>query len=269
MALRYTVLHQGTGTAALLRLVWRLGSDCDGFGVGICTISRLTPFSKLVFMPAVVFLCSGLLNLSPIVQAEDSSESFDHGETLSEEYIKNLNRTRLLTHDSVYEQLSLKVAKKPRRQTKEFVTADTFNPPYEQSFNQVEELKYRIPRTQELFEHNEKKGTFIFRGQESVFRWFVEVKSNTEVCAIQFEDESRSEYQLRTFPTSDEATAAGYLITHAGHCGTCSSLKNLAIYLTNRDLTTAARTCGRKRNAKKIKSCLMDDVGGLWDQKIA
>ena len=215
----------------------------------------------LVLMPALVFSCSGLIDLSPLVSAEESRESSHHGETLSEEYIENLNRTRLLNHDSVYEQLSLEAAKKPRRQTKEFITADPFNPPYEQSFKQLKELKYPIPQTQELFEINEKKGNFLFRGQESVLRWFSEAESNTEVCALRFEDESRVAYRLLTFSKDDVALSAGHVVTHAGHCGTCSSLKDLAIYMTNRDLTTAARTCGRKRNAKKIKSCLLEDVG--------
>lgn len=94
-----------------------------------------------------------------------------------------------------------------------------------------------------------------------MFRWFSEAESNTEVCALRFEDESRTEYELTTFPSTNEATAAGSVVTHAGHCGTYSSLKDLAIYMTNRDLMTAARTCGRKRNAKKIKSCLWGDVG--------
>lgn len=115
-------------------------------------------------MPALVFSCSVLLNLIPLVTAESSSESSVHGETLSEEYIENLNRTRLSNHDSVYDQLSLEVAKKPRRQTKEFITADPCNPPHEQSFKQLKELKYPIPCTQESFDLNWNYGTSRFRG---------------------------------------------------------------------------------------------------------
>ncbi|MYD46587.1 MAG: hypothetical protein F4W92_09555 [Gammaproteobacteria bacterium] len=177
------------------------------------------------------------------------------------ELIQRLKRTELINGDLTHERLNLVAAQKPRRRTKEFVTLDPFNPPHTQSFENLIELKYPIPPTEELYELNEKSGTFLFRGQESVARWFSTAESNADVCALRFEDDSEIEYQLRTFVSRNDAHSAGYVVTHSSHCGTCSSLKNLASYLENRDLTSAARSCGRKRNAKKIKTCLMNEVG--------
>lgn len=174
--------------------------------------------------------------------------------------IQRLKRTELINGDLTHERLSLVAAQKPRRRTKEFVTLDPFKPPYTQSFEHLNELNYPIPPAEELYELNERRGKFVFRGQESVVRWFSTVETNTDVCALKFEHDSLKEYQLETFSSINEAQVADFSVTHKGHCGTCSSLSNLANYLENHDLTSAARSCGRKRNAKKIKTCLMNDV---------
>ena len=202
-----------------------------------------------------------LLLLPYLLSAAESDQLPELTKTVSKEQIERLKSTKLTNGDSVYERLNLVSTRKPRRRTKKFVTLDPYNPPYRQSFKNVNELKYPIPDTAELFELNEKRGTFVFRGQESVAKWFSTADSNTDVCALRFEDDSKTEYQLSTFVSSNDAQATGYIVTHSSHCGTCSSLSNLAIYLENRDLTTAARSCGRKRNANKIKTCFMNDVG--------
>jgi hypothetical protein len=51
-------------------------------------------------------------------------------------------------------------------------------------------------------------------------------------------------YRLETFRSEDEAHAAGGQVTHAGACGACSSLQDLAVYIEHRDLTAAGRECG-------------------------
>jgi hypothetical protein len=51
-------------------------------------------------------------------------------------------------------------------------------------------------------------------------------------------------YTLVTYPSQDAASAAGAKVTHFGHCGVCSTLANLAVYMRNTDLTAPVRTCG-------------------------
>ena len=54
---------------------------------------------------------------------------------------------------------------------------------------------------------------------------------------------------------------AGYIITHRYKCGTCSSLKDLAIYIAMPDLTDPVRNCSKKLTLNMTKKCLMKDVG--------
>jgi hypothetical protein len=46
-----------------------------------------------------------------------------------------------------------------------------------------------------------------------------------------------------TFPSTAAALAAGARVTHYGHCGVCSTLANLAVYMRNQDLTAPVRAC--------------------------
>ena len=58
--------------------------------------------------------------------------------------------------------------------------------------------------------------------------------AGTPKCARSgFVDPDRVDYRLRTFPDRESALAEGYVITHRDHCGACSSLRNLAVYLAN------------------------------------
>ncbi len=51
------------------------------------------------------------------------------------------------------------------------------------------------------------------------------------------------DYQLQTFSSMDLAKAAGAHPTHYGHCGVCSTLANLAVYLRENDLGKPVRSC--------------------------
>jgi len=51
-------------------------------------------------------------------------------------------------------------------------------------------------------------------------------------------------YSLATFPSTDAALAAGAHPTHFGHCGVCSTLANLAVYMRYVDLGKPVRSCG-------------------------
>jgi len=50
-------------------------------------------------------------------------------------------------------------------------------------------------------------------------------------------------YALVTYPSQAAALAAGARPTHFGHCGVCSTLANLAVYMRNNDLTAPVRAC--------------------------
>lgn len=51
-------------------------------------------------------------------------------------------------------------------------------------------------------------------------------------------------YQLVTYSSETAALAAGARPTHFGHCGVCSTLENLAVYMRENDLTAPVRDCG-------------------------
>lgn len=104
-------------------------------------------------------------------------------------------------------------------------------------------------------------------GEESVRRWHAALSGDTEVCGVRFLDPERVAYRLRTFPDRERALEAGYVVTHRHHCGACSSLWNLAVYLAKPDLTSPARTCARKATATGVKACFMEVIG--FDERCA
>jgi hypothetical protein len=62
------------------------------------------------------------------------------------------------------------------------------------------------------------------------------------VCALRY-DADRVQYRLETFPDEKTARRTGFIVTHFGACGTCSTLQDLAVYLARPDLTTPVRRC--------------------------
>ena len=50
-------------------------------------------------------------------------------------------------------------------------------------------------------------------------------------------------YKLANFSTEAEAAEAGWNVTHKGHCGACSSLQDLGVYISQ-NLTESTRRCG-------------------------
>ena len=104
-------------------------------------------------------------------------------------------------------------------------------------------------------------GDASFFDAPEVRRWHSSRRGNAEVCAVGFVDPDRVDYRLRTFPDRESALAEGYAITHRDHCGTCSSLRNLAVYLEHPDLTSPVRNCARRWTAGGVKACLMEELG--------
>jgi hypothetical protein len=62
------------------------------------------------------------------------------------------------------------------------------------------------------------------------------------VCAVKYA-EDMIHYVIATFDSEEAAEESGFIVTHKGHCGTCSTLQDLATYLYHRDLTTPVRKC--------------------------
>ncbi len=183
--------------------------------------------------------------------------------------IERLRRTTLLNGDETLGQLRLEghdapvgqADASPSRGRGGFLTPNPFEPPYRESYTSLAALRYPLPDNTQSYELDESKATFLFYGQEPVLQWYSSLRSNTEVCAVRFVDSDRVDYRLRTFPDRESALREDYVITHRHHCGTCSSLRDLAIYLAKPDLTTPTRTCSRNLTAGGIKACLMEEVG--------
>lgn len=62
------------------------------------------------------------------------------------------------------------------------------------------------------------------------------------VCAVL--PGAQGHYRLQTFADANLAADAGGFVTHAGRCGLCSSLADLAVYAGTPDLTAPVRNCG-------------------------
>lgn len=64
------------------------------------------------------------------------------------------------------------------------------------------------------------------------------------VCAMHPVSSGDRTYRLATHGSDDAAVAAGGIVTHAGGCGVCSTLADLAVYMRYPDLTEPVRACG-------------------------
>ena len=183
--------------------------------------------------------------------------------------VERLRRTNLLNGDEILDQLNLEGnATQPEESDASlaqrrggFLTHNPFKPRYRESYASRAALRYPLPDDARSYNLDERNKTLLFYGQEPVLRWYSSLRSNTEVCAVGFVDSDRVDYRLRTFPDRERALREGYHITHRYHCGTCSSLRDLAVYLVKPDLMSPARTCGRKLTAGGIKACLMQEIG--------
>merc|ERR1712203_14822 len=62
-------------------------------------------------------------------------------------------------------------------------------------------------------------------------------------------------YFLKNFTNMEEAETEGFTVTHAGHCGACSTLQDLGVYI-RQNLTDSTRMCGFLGT---VSSALMHD----------
>ena len=113
-------------------------------------------------------------------------------------------------------------------------------------------------------------GQRVYYGQKPVAAWYAQIRNGgaaaQEVCAVRFEPGQQRSYRLQTFVSAQAAQAAGWTITHQYHCGACSSLQDLAVYIGLPDLTAPARLCakrgyGQNANLGKVKACIEESTG--------
>lgn len=239
--------------------------------------TRIAVAGKYVGLGGVLLLIAWILLLFPFrgervsgnTSAPGDDRAFPANLSGNDALIERLQRTNLLNGKEIRDRLRLRgddtqagpTDASPSRGAGGFLTHSPFEPRYRESYQSLAALRYPLPDNVQSYELDESKATFLFYGQEPVLQWYLSLDSNTEVCAVRFVDSFRVNYRLRTFPDPESALKAGYVITHRQHCGTCSSLRNLAIYLAKPDLTTPARTCGRNPTATGVKTCLMEKAG--------
>ena len=69
-------------------------------------------------------------------------------------------------------------------------------------------------------------------------------------CAMQWSSDTdpvigKRKYRLRDFKSEEAAARDNFTVTHKGHCGSCSSIQDLGVYI-RQNLTDATRSCAIK-----------------------
>lgn len=76
------------------------------------------------------------------------------------------------------------------------------------------------------------------------------------VCAVHYEQALAADgvtqlcentaYRLRTYPSREDAEAAGGFVTHVRHCGVCSTMQDMAVYAEHLQPTSPGNFCRRQ-----------------------
>ncbi|RLA66322.1 MAG: hypothetical protein DRQ88_07100 [Epsilonproteobacteria bacterium] len=173
--------------------------------------------------------------------------------------VKKLLSARALNLKGIYEDLNLEGRKGMDKQ-RNFTTANPYLPRFKENYGYpYTNLKYSIPENPQNYSIDKRRKIIRYFGQEPVVDFLT--KKNKGVCGVRFVDNKQEKYLLKSFDSESEAQDAGYMITHRSHCGTCSSLKDLAVYLAKPDLTTPAKSCSRGLNLNKVKKCYKKIIG--------
>lgn len=79
------------------------------------------------------------------------------------------------------------------------------------------------------------------------------------VCAHHYSDKC-DEYTIANYNSTEEAKAAGGVVTHFGMCGTCSTRQDLGVYMKYPDMTSVGKTCGIKTlySINSARQCFED-----------
>jgi len=83
------------------------------------------------------------------------------------------------------------------------------------------------------------------------------------VCAMKWSENldtltGHKKYFLKNFTNIEESEAEGFTVTHVGHCGACSTLQDLGVYI-RQNLTDSTRMCGFLGTVSHalMRDCLM------------
>jgi len=174
------------------------------------------------------------------------------------ELIQKLKDTTAINMDEVVKDLNLKRWK--RKNPSSYKLANPFYP-----MTRVDAREVELPASvngQRAY-RKYKDGSVAFYHQKSVFEWFnklpVEVRK-AQVCGVKFTDDKVGKYHLKTFASKTLAEINGYIVTHQNHCGACSSLHDLAIYLEKRNMVNDGRKCAKKLTLKASKRCHLKKI---------
>ncbi|WP_205743158.1 hypothetical protein [Halioglobus maricola] len=162
---------------------------------------------------------------------------------ITEELISRMEQTRAVNLDEVVAALELE--RSPQSSPDNFAVPN----PYQPHYMAIEDdpMQITLPGLAPAIHH-----------QQSIYEWTRRINAgdaNSKVCALRFTSERQQEYKLKTFNSSAEARESGYLVTHASHCGACSSLADLAAFLRVRDMTTPSRKCTRESEVEDMARC--------------
>jgi hypothetical protein len=178
---------------------------------------------------------------------------------ISPELIQRLSETTLVNEASVIKALDLDRSR--LNSPKSFKYPDPYNPPTKKELEATDDI-ISVNGITNFKDLPGKKVKFFH--QPKVHEW-THVKDSEsrqeEVCAFRFIDSKNNEYVLKSFANPDSALNEGYTITHQYHCGGCSSLKDLAIYLKIKNLTGPARICAKKLDLVAAKKCFQEEIG--------
>lgn len=186
-----------------------------------------------------------------------STSAFAQNVPISSELIEKLKSTEPINMDEVIKDLGLK-KRFPRGYSK---IADPFNP---KTILPLRDAVLPDPINGQTTYRRLKNDRVSYNHQPVIYDWFYkkpEAERNSEVCAIKFSDSNNKKYEMKTFASHELAESAGYLVTHQYHCGACSSLYDLAIYLEKRNMVENGRRCAKRLIPKRSKKCHIRRIG--------
>jgi len=211
------------------------------------------------------------------IKYENAEKGVNLSTAETRELVQYLYQTNALNQQQIYNELLLEGSV---NKGEGFETANPYFPRYKGNDIPLPKPRAIMVNGTEVFnpeQYDDTKEGYKFTDtgveyfqQEVVSRWHSDITNSNaaanEVCAIQFTDSNQVDYNMRTFSSKFEAQAAGWTITHQYQCGTCSTLKDLAVYMGVKDQTTPIRLCTKRGKAKnsnldQVKQCIADSVG--------
>ena len=227
-------------------------------------------FSSMLFVTLLVLIHPSIKAQDKIGGLQIEDIPFLKKNPKKMKLVKKLWKTNLKNATKVYKELKLEKENKGKFNFLGrlkyvngvgFKTKNPYFPRYVEKYQTLSKLKYPLPKVKLEYELDQDKKTITYYNQEIITKWFSNLKSDKSVCAFKFLKSDERDYKLKSFKNAKEAKKAGYIITHRYKCGTCSSLKDLAIYIAMPDLTDPVRNCSKKLTLNMTKKCLMKDVG--------